>query len=110
MCAVVTEEFLTYSKIQGNDLSTPVPAYNFPGLSPGDAWCLCASRWLDAQKAGCAPFVNLAATHQRATEIVPLATLKAYAAPQGEEHLESKTGEEASGPSEPAPAPKGPAA
>ena len=93
VCAVVTAEFLEFSKAQGNDLSTPNPVYGFPGLKPGDGWCLCASRWLEAEKAGFAPLVNLAATHERALEIVPLATLKLYAA--GSSELEVKAGGEA---------------
>lgn len=93
VCAEVTEDFLAYTKAQGNDLSTPNPVYGFPGLKPGDGWCLCASRWLEAEKAGFAPLVNLAATHERALEIVPLATLKLYAA--GSSELEVKAGGEA---------------
>lgn len=85
MCAQVTEAFLEYTKEQGNDLSTPMPAYGFPGLKPGDGWCLCAARWAEAEAAGCAPLVRMAATHARATEVVPLATLQQYAAPDAEE-------------------------
>jgi uncharacterized protein (DUF2237 family) len=79
VCAVMTAEFLAYSKYVGNDLSTPRPEYNFPGLKPGDRWCLCASRFLQAHDEGCAPQVDLAATHQCALDIVPLAVLRAYA-------------------------------
>lgn len=75
ICAVVTEAFLEYSKAEGNDLSTPRPEYNFVGLKPGDAWCLCASRWADAMKAGCAPAVRLESTHERALQMVTLAQL-----------------------------------
>ena len=76
VCAQVTEEFLTFTKRQGNDLSTPIPAYDFPGLKPGDRWCLCASRWKEAQEAGVAPPVVLEATHARALEILSLGELK----------------------------------
>jgi uncharacterized protein (DUF2237 family) len=78
VCAVVTKEFLAYSKYVGNDLSTPRPEYRFPGLKPGDRWCLCASRFLQAHDEGCAPKVNLAATHRRALEVVPLAILNQH--------------------------------
>ena len=80
VCAVVTEEFLTFSKAQGNDLSTPRPEYNFPGLKPGDRWCLCLDRWREAHAAGMAPEVVLEATHEIALERVTLETLKAFAA------------------------------
>ncbi|MFK7743798.1 MAG: DUF2237 family protein [Roseobacter sp.] len=80
VCAIMTAEFLAFSKYVGNDLSTPRPEYGFVGLNPGDAWCLCASRFLQAHDEGCAPQVNLAATHQRALEIVPLEVLKEYVA------------------------------
>lgn len=70
VCAIMTEEFLVYTKSQGNDLSTPIPMYQFPGLKPGDKWCLCASRWKQAYKAGKAPEVDLEATHEKALEIV----------------------------------------
>lgn len=79
VCAVMTAEFLAYSKYVGNDLSTPRPEFDFPGLKPGDAWCLCAGRFLQAHDEGCAPNVHLAATHARATEVVPLDVLQAYA-------------------------------
>ena len=71
VCAVMTAEFLAYSKYVGNDLSTPRPEFRFPGLRPGDRWCLCAARFLQAYQEGCAPRVNLAATHRRALDIVP---------------------------------------
>ncbi len=80
VCAVVTAEFLEFSALAGNDLSTPRPQYGFPGLSPGDRWCLCAGRWLESQRAGCAPPVVLAATHARALEVVPIDALIAHAA------------------------------
>lgn len=70
VCAIMTEEFLVYTKAQGNDLSTPIPMYQFPGLKPGDKWCLCASRWKQAYKAGKAPEVDLEATHEKALQIV----------------------------------------
>lgn len=82
VCAVMTEEFLAYSKYVGNDLSTPRPQYQFSGLRPGDSWCLCAARFLQAADEGCAPKVNLTATHQRALEIVPLEVLQAHATAQ----------------------------
>ncbi len=76
VCAVMTAEFLAYSKYVGNDLSTPRPEFDFPGLKPGDRWCLCAGRFLQAHDEGCAPKVHLEATHQRALDIVPLHILK----------------------------------
>jgi uncharacterized protein len=79
VCARVTAEFLAFSRSRGNDLSTPVPAYNFPGLQPGDCWCLCASRWQEALEAGVAPAVVLAATHASALEYASLDDLKAHA-------------------------------
>ncbi len=80
VCAVMTAEFLAYSKYVGNDLSTPQPDFNFPGLKPGDSWCLCAARFLQAHDEGCAPKVNLHATHIRATDIVPMRILQEHAA------------------------------
>ncbi|MBK0327440.1 DUF2237 domain-containing protein [Rhodobacteraceae bacterium F11138] len=79
VCAVMTKEFLAYSKYVGNDLSTPRPEFNFSGLKPGDHWCLCAGRFLQAHDEGCAPLVNLTATHQRTLDIVPLDVLQANA-------------------------------
>jgi uncharacterized protein (DUF2237 family) len=79
VCAEVTAEFLAFSKARGNDLSTPVPAFGFPGLRPGDRWCLCAARWREAWEAGKAPRVVLAATHEATLELVDLAALKAHA-------------------------------
>lgn len=81
VCARMTEAFLAFSVAQGNDLVTPVPAYGFPGLAPGDRWCLCASRWQEALEAGAAPEVVLEATHARALEWVDLGDLEAHAAP-----------------------------
>ncbi len=80
VCALMTAEFLAYSKYLGNDLSTPRPEYGFAGLTPGDQWCLCAGRFLQAHQEGVAPRVNLAATHQRTLDVVPLAVLQLYAA------------------------------
>ena len=79
VCAQVTAEFLQFTKSQGNDLSTPMPQYNFPGLRPGDRWCLCAARWQEALEAGVAPPVVLESTHARALEVCSLADLKKYA-------------------------------
>lgn len=79
VCAVITEDFLAFSKAAGNDLSTPVPEFDFPGLKPGDRWCLCAARWGQAFKAGKAPKVALAATNEAALEIVSLDDLKRHA-------------------------------
>ena len=76
VCAEVTDEFLQFSKLQGNDLMTPRPEFNFTGLKPGDRWCLCASRWLEALEEGIAPPVILEATHEKALEIIDLAELK----------------------------------
>ena len=70
VCAIMTAEFLVYTKEQGNDLSTPMPMYQFPGLQPGDKWCLCASRWKQAYKSGKAPEVVLEATHEKALQII----------------------------------------
>lgn len=77
VCTQVTEEFLAFSRRAGNDLSTPRPG--FPGLRPGDRWCVCAARWKEALDAGCAPPVILAATHELATRIVPRNALLAHA-------------------------------
>lgn len=76
VCVEVTKEFLEFSRFRGNDLSTPMPQFDFPGLRPGDRWCLCAARWLEAYRHGMAPRVFLRSTHARALEIVPLTTLK----------------------------------
>lgn len=75
----MTEEFLAFSKLMGNDLSTPIPEYNFPGLKPGECWCLCAGRWQEAFEAGMAPMVKLEACEQSALEIVDLQNLKSHA-------------------------------
>ncbi len=79
VCVRVTEEFLEFSQSVGNDLSTPVPEYAFPGLNPGDQWCLCAARWQQALEAGVAPPVVLEATHMSALEFVSLADLQDHA-------------------------------
>ena len=79
VCAQMTEEFLNFTKARGNDLSTPAPMYSFPGLKPGDCWCLCALRWKEALDEGVAPPVVLAATHASTLEYVNLADLKEYA-------------------------------
>ncbi len=79
VCVRVTTEFLEFSRFRGNDLSTPMPQYSFPGLEPGDRWCLCASRWLEAHEHGMAPRVYLRGTHRRALEIVPLEVLREFA-------------------------------
>ena len=81
VCAVMTDEFLTYSKYFGNDLSTPRPEFDFPGLKAGDQWCLCANRFLQAHQEGVAPQVNPHATHIRALDIVPLDVIERYAIP-----------------------------
>jgi uncharacterized protein len=79
ICAVVTAEFLAHQRSIGNDLSTPVPQYGFPGLVPGDRWCVTARNWLRAHHDGAAAHVVLACTHERALEIVPLAVLSEHA-------------------------------
>lgn len=79
VCAVMTEAFLAHTKARGNDLSTPRPELGFPGLRPGDRWCLCASRWQEALEAGVAPRVDLEATHERALSVVTLADLAKHA-------------------------------
>ena len=80
VCVVVTEEFLEFSRAAGNDLSTPMPAMRFPGLKPGDRWCLCAARWVEAKQAGMAPDVVLEATHARTLEWASLAELEEHRA------------------------------
>ncbi|MDE0700187.1 MAG: DUF2237 domain-containing protein [Acidimicrobiaceae bacterium] len=79
VCSIVTREFLDFSKEAGNDLSTPRPEWGFEGLSPGDGWCVCAARWLEAALAGAAAPVRLTATHERALEVVPLQMLRTHA-------------------------------
>lgn len=79
ICAVVTAEFLEYQASIGNDLGTPMPAYHFPGLKPGDRWCVTTQAWIRAYREGVAAFVVLASTHEQALELVPLDALKEYA-------------------------------
>ena len=80
VCCVVDENFLSYSRAQGNDLSTPAPQYGFPGLKPGDHWCVCAGRWLEAYEDGMAPPVRLEACEQSTLELIPLEVLQGHAA------------------------------
>ena len=79
VCALMTAEFLEFSRARGNDLSTPVPEFGFPGLKPGDRWCLCAARWKEALDSGAAPQVVLESTHEETLAIVPLGVLKDHA-------------------------------
>jgi uncharacterized protein (DUF2237 family) len=79
VCARVSDKFLQFSKVRGNDLTTPRPEFGFPGLKAGDQWCLCAARWQEAFEAGCAPDVVLEATHESALEFIDLESLKAHA-------------------------------
>ncbi|MEM8781215.1 MAG: DUF2237 domain-containing protein [Planctomycetota bacterium] len=81
LCAVMTAEFLAFTAAAGNDLSTPRPQFRFPGLKPGDRWCLCVGRWKEALDAGCAPPVVLGATHEAALKVVTLNDLRAHATP-----------------------------
>lgn len=80
IAAIVTDEFLEFTKSRGNDLQTPRPMYDFPGLKPGDRWCLCALRWREAHEAGVAPPIILEATHEKALKYISLETLKQYQA------------------------------
>lgn len=79
VCIIATAEFLAFSKLAGNDLSTPMPQYQFPGVKPGDKWCLCAARFLQAHQNNAAPLVFLEATNEKTLEIVPMAVLLKYA-------------------------------
>jgi len=79
VCVKTTAQFLEFSQARGNDLTTPHPEFGFPGLKPGDRWCLCAARWVEALNAGVAPQIVLAATHEGMLEYAPLAELKKYA-------------------------------
>lgn len=81
VCAEMTAEFLEFSRQRGNDLSTPVPEFDFPGLQPGDRWCLCVTRWKEALEAGLAPPVKLEATHISTLEFVDLEDLQQHAVP-----------------------------
>lgn len=78
VCAVITDAFLSFTLTRGNDLTTPRPEFDFPGLKPGDGWCLCALRWVEAYQAGVAPPVKLNATHEKVLEYIPLEALKAH--------------------------------
>lgn len=79
VCVEASQDFLEFSRLRGNDLSTPRPEFGFSGLRPGDRWCLCAARWLEAHQQGMAPRIYLTRTHQRALEIVPMELLREYA-------------------------------
>lgn len=81
VCVRITAEFLAFSRAHGNDLSTPRPEFGFPGLRPGDRWCLCATRWQEAHEAGVAPRVVLASTHKATLRLIPLDLLRAHALP-----------------------------
>lgn len=89
ICAVMTEDFLQYSKAQGNDLVTPRPELNFPGLEPGDHWCVCVPRWIEAREAGHAPPVVLEATSEDVLADIELSTLEAYAHEDGAEETDA---------------------
>ncbi len=86
VCAEMTAEFLEYTKARGNDLSTPRPEFGFPGLKPGDRWCLCASRWVEAKRAGVAPPVYLASSHKRALQVASLEELLEHSADSSHVH------------------------
>ena len=79
ICSFITDDFLSFSKARGNDLSTPRPEFNFPGLKAGDRWCLCASRWLESADAGSAPAVILEATNEKALDVIEISDLKYHA-------------------------------
>ena len=79
ICIEASQQFLEFSRFKGNDLSTPIPEFNFEGIKPGDTWCLCAERWLEAYQADRAPRVHLRKTHIKALEIVPIEILKKFA-------------------------------
>lgn len=79
VCAIMTDEFLRFSKAKGNDLSTPMPQFNFPGLKDGDRWCLCVLRWKEAHEAGFAPYVDLEATNEKSLDFVNIEHLLAFA-------------------------------
>ena len=85
VCAIMTDEFLQFSRSKGNDLITPRPVYDFPGLVAGDRWCLCALRWKEAWEAGCAPLLVLEATHEKTLDFVPLGELVKFAFKNGPE-------------------------
>ena len=79
ICVEVSKDFLEYSRFKGNDLSTPIPEFDFKGLKPGNSWCLCALRWIEAEKDNMAPRIHLKRTHIKALDIVPIDLLKKYA-------------------------------
>ena len=79
VCVLTSQEFLEYSRFKGNDLSTPAPQLGFPGLRPGDRWCLCAARWLEAYNQGMAPKVYLRRTHKKALDVIPMEVLREFA-------------------------------
>ncbi len=79
VCIEATKEFLEYSRFRGNDLTTPIPEFGFKGIRPGDSWCLCAARWLEAYESNMAPRIHLTRTHVKALDIVPIELLKKYA-------------------------------
>ena len=79
VCVLASKEFLEYSRFKGNDLTTPAPDFGFPGLKPGDSWCLCAARWWEAYNQGMAPRVYLRRTHKKALDVIPLEVLREYA-------------------------------
>jgi len=83
VCAEMTEEFLSFTASRGNDLSTPAPQYGFPGLKPGDRWCLCADRWVEAHRAGVAPSIVLEATHEKMLQWVSRSVLEEFAMERG---------------------------
>ncbi|MCU0436361.1 MAG: DUF2237 domain-containing protein [Raineya sp.] len=87
VCAIVTDDFLEFSAQMGNDLTTPMPLYEFEGLKSGDRWCLCASRWLEAYRAGKAPFVDLEATNEQSLKLIPMEILLKYALKENEKGL-----------------------
>lgn len=88
VCTIMTDKFLAFSKLCGNDLSTPMPQYNFPGLIAGDRWCLCANRWKEAYDSGMAPMVDLEATNEKALDIIPVEALLEFAYHKPEKKIE----------------------
>lgn len=80
VCIETSKEFLEYTRFRGNDLSTPAPEFGFKGLKPGNSWCVCAARWLEAEKSGMAPRLNLKSTHIKALSVIPMELLKKYSA------------------------------
>ena len=95
VCARVTQKFLDFTRSRGNDLSTPLPEYRFPGLKAGDFWCLCAMRWKEAESVGCAPPVKLSACHELALRQVSLELLQRYALPEELKHAADPSGAKA---------------